>query len=406
MSPEPPADHVSLRPESLEWRERARAVADTHVRPVAWRYDRLQEYPWEFQRAIKAAGLFGVFIPPEYGGASGSVLDLCLVIEELSRACGGVGVGFAVNALGSFPILLGGTQAQKEQYLPTVAAGEDLVSFGLSERNAGSDAGSMTSRAVLDGDEWTLNGHKKWNTNGGIATITTLFAVTDPDAGSRGISGFVVRKDDPGLRIGKQEDKMGIRAIPVVELELDDLRIPADRLIGAESGVGFKHAMMTLDRARPGIAAQGVGCAQGALDFATLYATQREQFGRPIANHQMVQQMLADMAMKIEAARQLVHEAARHVDAGTAQAGRFAAMAKCFATDVAMEVTTDAVQVFGGNGYMRDYPVEKYLRDAKITQIYEGTNQVQRMVVARAVAAGADELEHLADFVPLPESVR
>ncbi len=401
-----PSQHVSLSSRSLQWRDRAREVADAHVRPVAWRHDRLQEYPWDVQRSIRDAGLFGVFIPPEYGGASGSVLDLCLVVEELSRACGGVGVGFAVNALGSFPVLIGGTEAQKQEYLPAVAAGEDLVSFGLSERDAGSDPASMKASAVLDGDQWTINGHKKWNTNGSVASITTLFAVTDPEAGSRGISGFVVRKDDPGLRIGKHEDKMGIRAIPVVELELENLRIPAERLIGAEPGHGFKHAMMTLDRARPGIAAQGIGCAQGALDFATLYATQREQFGRPIASHQMVQQMLADMAMKVEAARQLVYEAARHADAGTSQAGRFAAMAKCFATDVAMEVTTDAVQVFGGNGYMRDYPVEKYMRDAKITQIYEGTNQVQRMVVARGVAAGADDLDHLADYIPLPESAR
>ncbi len=399
-------DYLSLSAGTLEWRERAKQVADEHVRPVAWKYDRLQEYPWEVQVAMKDAGLFEVFVPPEYGGSSGNVVDLCVVVEELSRACGGVGVGLAVNALGSFPILLGGTEEQKQTYLPGIAAGDNLVSFGLSERNAGSDAASMKTTAERDGDEWTINGHKKWNTNGSVATVTTLFAVTDPDGGARGISGFVVESDDPGRSIGKHEDKMGIRAIPVVELELDDLRLPADRLIGDETGKGFRHAMMTLDRARPGIASQAVGCAQGALDFATLYATRREQFGQPVANHQMVQQLLADMAMKVEAARQLVYEAARHVDAGTATAGRFAAMAKCHATDVAMEVTIDAVQVFGGNGYMRDYPVEKYMRDAKITQIYEGTNQVQRMVIARALVSEVDEIEFLADYLPLPEEIR
>jgi alkylation response protein AidB-like acyl-CoA dehydrogenase len=399
-------DDVTLSTQNLDWRARAREVADKYIRPVAWKYDRLQEYPWEVQERIKEYGLFKVFVPPEYGGASGNVLDLCLVVEELARACGGMGVGFAVNALGSFPIQVGGTDEQKQKYLPAIASGESLVAFGLSELNAGSDAGGMTTTAVKEGDGWVLNGLKKWNTNGAVADVITVFAVTDDTSRSRRISAFITEKGDEGLRVGKIEDKMGIRAIPVVELEIDNVRLGADRLIGGRAGVGFKHAMTTLDKARPGVAAQAVGCAQGALDFAVLYATQRVQFGKPIASKQMVQQLLADMAMKVEAARHLVYTAARHIDAGTRKGNKFAAMAKCFATDVAMEVTTNAVQVFGGYGYMRDYPVEKYMRDAKITQIYEGTNQVQRMVIARNLIKEVAELEHLAEYIPIPEHLR
>lgn len=399
-------EDVNLSPDNLEWRARAREVADKFVRPVAWKYDRLQEYPWEIQARLKEYGLFKVFVPVEYGGGSGSVLNLCLVVEELARACGGIGVGFAVNALGSFPLMVGGTDEQKQKYLPPIAAGDSLVAFGLSELNAGSDASGMAATGVRDGDTWVLNGLKKWNTNGAVADVITVFAVTDPSSMSRRISAFVTEKGDPGLRVGKIEDKMGIRAIPVVELEIDNVRLSADRLIGGRPGIGFKHAMMTLDKARPGVAAQAVGCAQGALEFATLYATQRVQFGEPIASKQMVQQLLADMAMKVEAARQLVYTAARHIDAGTRQGNKFAAMAKCFATDVAMQVTTDAVQVFGGYGYMRDYPVEKFMRDAKITQIYEGTNQVQRMVIARNLIKEAGDLAHLSAYIPIPEDKR
>ncbi len=397
-----------------EWQARAREVADKYVRPVAWKYDRLQQYPWEIQEKLRDYGLYRVFVPAEYGGDGGSVLNLCVVVEELARACGGVGVGFAVNALGSFPIMIGGTDEQKERLLPDIAAGRRLVAFGLSERNAGSDAGGMTCNAVRDGDDWVVNGHKKWNTNGLVAHVNTIFAVTDPESRSRRISALVVERpgqgaelgDLPGFRVSKIEDKMGIRAIPVVELEFDGLRVPHANLVGGRAGMGFKHAMMTLDKARPGVAAQAVGCAQGALDFALVYATERVQFGQPIASLQMVQQMLADAAQKVEAARQLVHAAARHIDAATPKANKFAAMAKCFATDVAMEVTTNAVQILGGYGFMRDYPVEKFMRDAKITQIYEGTNQVQRLVIARNLIKEASELDHLKGFFPIPEDAR
>ena len=396
----------TLSMENLEWRARAKEVADKYVRPVAWKYDRLQEYPWEVQARMKEYGLFGVFVPKEYGGASGSALNLCLVVEELARACGGIGVGFAVNALGSFPILVGGTEEQKQKYMRPVAAGERLTAFGLSEKNAGSDAGGMSTTGVRDGDGWVLNGAKKWNTNGLVAQMNTIFAVTDPESKSRRISAFVVDCPHEGLEITKIEDKMGIRAIPVVELKLTNLRLSADALIGGKPGLGFAHAMATLDKARPGVAAQAVGCAQGALDFALLYCTKRVQFGEPIVSKQMVQQLLADSAMQLEAARQLVYAAARHIDAASPKANKFAAMAKCFATDVAMKVTTDAVQLLGGYGFMRDYPVEKYMRDAKITQIYEGTNQVQRMVIARNLIKEAHELDHLSSYFPIPESAR
>jgi alkylation response protein AidB-like acyl-CoA dehydrogenase len=396
----------NLSTENLEWKARAREVADKYIRPVAWKYDRLQEYPFEVRDRMKEYGLFGVFVPKEHGGASGSVLNLCIVVEELAKACGGIGVGFAVNALGSFPIMIGGTDEQKQRYLPSVAKGETLVAFGLSERNAGSDAGGMTTSATKHDGGWTINGHKKWNTAGLVANLNTIFAVTDPASKSRRISAFAVDCPHDGLTITKVEDKMGIRAIPVVELEFKDLKLPDSALIGGRPGLGFTHAMATLDKARPGVAAQAIGCAAGALELAQVYATQRVQFGEPISSKQMVQQLLADMAMQVEAGRQLVHAAARHIDAGSPKGNKFAAMAKCFATDVAMKVTTDAVQIFGGYGFMRDYPVEKYMRDAKITQIYEGTNQVQRLVIARNLIKEAGELAPLSRFIPIPEELR
>ena len=398
-------DHL-LSPRNLEWRDRARQVARSVVLPNAWKYDRLQEYPWEIKEAMAEAGLMRVWIPEEYGGAGGGVLDLCLVVEELSRCCGGTGVLFAVNALGSFPILIAGTEEQKRKYMPPIAAGEKLIAFGLSEKGAGSDAGGMECRAEQQGDHYVLNGLKKWNTNGPAADINTVFAVTDPTSKSRRISAFVLEKDMPGYKIGYVEDKMGIRCVPVCELELKDVRVHESHLLGGRAGMGFKHAMMTLDRARPGVAAQAVGLAQGALDFAILYATQRQQFGQPISSFQMVQQMLADMAMKVDAARALVYTAARAVDEGSDRLTKYSAECKAYATDVAMEVTTNAVQVFGGYGYMRDYPVEKYMRDAKITQIYEGTNQVQRLVVARNLIKEASELAHLEGFIPVPKECR
>jgi butyryl-CoA dehydrogenase len=395
-----------LSKQSLEWRDRARAVAREAVLPRAWRYDRLQEYPWEIKEAMASAGLMKVWIPEEYGGAGGGVLDLCVVVEELSRCCGGTGVLFAVNALGSFPILLAGTEEQKRKYLPGIARGETLAAFGLSEKDAGSDAGGLSCSARPDGDHYVLNGSKKWNTNGPAAHLNTVFAVTDPTSKSRRVSAFLLERDTPGYRVGYVEDKMGIRCVPVGELDLENCRVHESQLLGGKPGLGFKHAMMTLDRARPGVAAQAVGLAQGALDFAMVYAQRRQQFGQPISSFQMVQQMLADMATKVEAARALVYAAAKAVDTGSDSLTKYSAMCKFFATDVAMEVTTAAVQVFGGYGYMRDYPVEKYMRDAKITQIYEGTNQIQRLVVARNLIKEAGHLAHLERFIPVPEDLR
>jgi butyryl-CoA dehydrogenase len=381
-------------PQQVELRNRAREVAEKVMRPVAAKYDVEQTFPWEVQQGIKAAGLSGVWIPKQYGGMGGGVLDLCLVVEEFSRACGGMGVGYAVNALGSFPILVGGTKEQQERWLPPIAAGETLISFGLSEKDAGSDAGSMTTRAERDGDGYVLNGEKKWNTGGAVASLNTIFAVTEPGRGARGVSAFVVEKDMPGYRVGKHEDKMGIRCVPVVEIHLENCRVPKANLLGGEEGRGFKHAMMTLDRARPGVASQAVGLAQGALDLAIEYTHTRQQFGQSVSSFQGIQWMLADMATQIEAARALVHHAARVIDSGAKNITKVSAMCKLMATDVAMKVTTDAVQLFGGYGYCKDYPVEKYMRDAKITQIYEGTNQIQRLVIARALlreAAGAGD---------------
>jgi len=389
-----------LTEQNMKFRDRARALADKVVRPLAAKYDRLQEYPWEIKDALAQAGLMGVWIPKEYGGEGGGVLDLCLCVEELSKACGGVGVLYAVNALGSFPILVGGTDEQKSRYLPAIAKGEKLVSFGLSEKFAGSDAGSLYATAVKDGDHWVLNGEKKWNTNGGAADLYTVFAVSDPNSKSRRISAFLLEKGTPGFRIGKVEDKMGIRCVPVVELHFENCRVPAKNLLGDVAGHGFKHAMQTLDRARPGVAAQGLGLAAGALEFATVYAARREQFGSPIISFQMIQAMLADMATRVEAARHLVYAAAKAVDDQAPNLSKLAAMCKLFATDTAMQVTTDAVQIFGGYGYMKDYPIEKYMRDAKITQIYEGTNQVQRLVVARSLIKEGLNLKYLLDYIP------
>ena len=389
-----------LTEQNLMWRARAREVAEKYVRPLAAKYDRAQEYPWEIKQAIAEAGLMGVWIPKEYGGSGGGIIDLCICVEELSRACGGVGVLYAVNALGTFPVLVGGTEEQKHRFLRPIAKGEKLISFALSEKFAGSDAGGMHARAEKDGDHYVLNGEKKWNTNGGAADIYTVFAVSDPNSRSRRISAFMLEKGAPGFRIGKVEDKMGIRCVPVVEIHFDNCRVPATNLLGEVAGHGFKHAMMTLDKARPGVAAQAVGLAQGALEYATVYAGHREQFGSPIISFQMIQAMLADMATKVEAARHLVYAAAKAVDDGAPNVSKLSAMCKLFATDAAMEVTTNAVQIFGGYGYMCDYPIEKYMRDAKITQIYEGTNQVQRMVVARSLIKEALNLKYLLDYIP------
>jgi alkylation response protein AidB-like acyl-CoA dehydrogenase len=370
-------------PLQMELKSRARELAEKVIRPVAAKHDVEQTYPWEVQKAIKEAGLSGVWIPKEYGGLGGGVLDLCIVVEEFSRACGGMGVGYAVNALGSFPIILSGTDEQKQRWLPPIASGDKLISFGLSEKASGSDAGSMTTTATKDGDDYILQGEKKWNTGGSVASFNSIFAVSEPGRGARGVSAFVVEKDTPGYRVGKHEDKMGIRCVPVVEILLENCRVPKANLLGGHEGHGFKQAMMTLDRARPGVAAQAVGLAQGALDLALEYTHNRKQFGQSVSSFQGIQWMLADMASQIEAARALVHYAARVIDSGHKHISKVSAMCKLIATDMAMKVTTDAVQLFGGYGYCKDFPIEKYMRDAKITQIYEGTNQIQRLVIAR-----------------------
>ena len=380
----------------------ARAIADEHVRPNAARYDKAQEYNHDAARAVAEAGLLKTFVPTAYGGAGAGVLALARVTEELAKADSGFGVAFAVNALGSFPIILGGTEEQKQEWLPQIAKGEKMVAFCLSEKYAGSDAQGLSVTAVEDGDDYVINGEKKWTTNGGVADIYSVFAVTDPSSKSRRISAIVVEKGTPGFEVKKVEDKMGIRCVPVVETHFDNVRVPKRNLIGGRAGMGFKHAMATLDHARPGVAAQAVGAAQGALDLAVCYANRRKQFGAPISSHQMVQKMLADMATETEAARWLVYRAAAGIDAAPTNASnsKLAAMAKCFATDTAMKVATDAVQVFGGYGFMEDYPVAKFFRDAKILQIYEGTNQVQRMVVSRHLIRESAELSHLEPFIP------
>jgi butyryl-CoA dehydrogenase len=374
-----------LTKENIYYRDLARDIAEKHVRPIAAELDRTGEYPWSVIKALQETGLMGMWVPKDYGGAGAGLLNLCIVVEEISRACGGIGCTYVVNALGSFPIILGGTEEQKKKYLPDIAAGNKLIAFALSEKAAGSDAGSLKTRAEREGDEYVITGDKKWTTNGAAASIFTVFATVNPERGTRGVSGFIVERGAQGFEVGKREDLMGIRCVPVNETHFKECRVPSLDLLGGVEGRGFKHAMMTLDVARPFVAAQGLGIAQGALDLATEYTKNRQQFGQSIASFQGIQFMLADMATQIEAARHLVYAAARAVDAGVKDVSKISAMSKVFATDTAMRVSTDAVQLFGGYGYCRDYPVEKYMRDAKITQIYEGTNQIQRMVIGRAL---------------------
>jgi butyryl-CoA dehydrogenase len=310
--------------------------------------------------------------------------ELCMAVEELSRACLGVSTSYAANALGTYPILLFGSDEQKKRFLPDIASGKRLVAFGLTEANAGSDAAGVQTTAKLEGDEYVLNGTKQWITNGGEAEIYTIIAITDKSRGPRGASTFVVEKDTPGFSFGKKEKKMGIRCSTTNELIFENCRIPKDNLIGRE-GMGFIVAMKTLDSSRTGVGAQGVGVAQGALEEAIKFARQRVQFGQPVISFQAVQHMLADMATQTEAARAIVYSVARYIDSGAKDVSKVSAMAKLFATDVSMKVTTDAVQVMGGAGYMREYPVEKMMRDAKILQIYEGTNQIQRNVIGQSL---------------------
>ena len=370
-----PEDHETIR-------AAVREVCDARVAQNAAEADETGEFPKASYEALRSSDFHAPHIPAEYGGAGADALATAIVIEEVARACASSSLIPAVNKLGTLPLLLAGSAELKRKYLSPVAAGEAMFSYCLSEPEAGSDAAAMATRAVRDGDHWVVNGVKRWITNAGVSEYYTVFATTDPSARSRGISAFVVEKSDAGVSFGAPEKKLGIKGSPTREVYLDHVRLPADRMIGAE-GTGFATAMQTLDHTRVTIAAQAVGIAQGALDFAKGYVKERKQFGKPIADFQGVQFMLADMGMKLEAARQMTYVAAGKSERGDADLTYFGAAAKCFASDAAMEITTDAVQLLGGYGYTRDYPVERMMRDAKITQIYEGTNQVQRIVMAR-----------------------
>jgi alkylation response protein AidB-like acyl-CoA dehydrogenase len=377
----------ALSEEHLAIREAVRAVCDAKVAPYAAAVDEESRYPEEAAKALQQADFHAPHVPEEYGGAGADALATVLVIEEVARVCVASSLIPAVNKLGSLPVQISGDEEIKKKYLGALAAGRGGFSYCLSEPDAGSDAASMKTRAVRDGDGWVINGVKRWITNAGVSEFYTVLAVTDPEKRSRGISAFVVEKSDEGVSFGAKEKKLGIKGSPTREVYFDNVRIPADRIIGAE-GTGFETAMKTLDHTRITIAAQAVGVAQGALDYALGYVTERKQFGKPIADFQGLQFMLADMGMKVEAARQLTYAAAGRSERGDKDLTFFGAAAKCFASDVAMEVTTNAVQALGGYGYTSDYPVERMMRDAKITQIYEGTNQVQRIVMARQLLSG------------------
>ena len=376
-------DAYSLSEEHIALRDAVRDLVTDKVTPYAAEVDESATFPQAAYDALRAADLHAVHVPEQYGGNGADALATCLVIEEVARGCASSSLIPAVNKLGSLPVLLAGTEAQKEQWLRPLAAGDALFCYALSEREAGSDVAAMKTRAVLDGDTWVLNGVKCWITNAGQGDSYTVFAVTEPK-GKRGqnISAFLVSKTDPGVSFSATEKKLGIKGSPTREVILQDVRVPLDRLLGAR-GDGMSIAMRTLDHTRVTIAAQAIGIAQGALDLAAAYVKERRQFGKSIADFQGIQFMLADMAMKLEAARQLTYAAAARSERGSADLTYFSAAAKCFASDTAMAITIDAVQLLGGYGYTRDFPAERMMRDAKITQIYEGTNQVQRVVLAR-----------------------
>ena len=359
----------------------ARTIAEERILPVRAALDEQEEFPWAIMKDLADTDMFRVFIPEEYGGLGGGCLDLCLVVEELSRVCSAVAVSYASSLLGSFDLLKYGNEEQKRKYLPDIASGKRLAAFAVTEAEAGSDIGNIKTTATRTDEGYVINGTKQFITNGGEADIYTVSALTDKAKGARGASALLVEKDTPGFSFGRKEKKMGIRTSATRELVFEDCLVPAENLIGRE-GMGFIMTLRLFDYTRPGIAAQAVGVAQGALEAATDYARERIQFGRPIISFQAVQHMLANMATDVEAARALVYAAARTVDSGAKNFSKESAMAKVFASDTAMRVTTDAVQIFGGVGYMRDYPVEKMMRDAKITQIYEGTNQVLRNTIA------------------------
>ena len=364
--------------------EAIREIARERVAPRAAEIDRTSQFPWDMKELLAQQDILAMPFPSEYGGIESSELAVVMAIEELARNCATTSLILAVQQLGSLPIILAGTDEQKHKYLPQLASGEWLAAFGLTEAGSGSDAAAMQTFAVRKGDTYILNGSKRFITNGGLAQVNSIFALTDPKAGTRGISAFIVEKDFPGFSVGRIEEKMGIKGSQTAELIFTDCEVPVENLLGRE-GDGFKFAMMTLDRTRPGVAAQAMGIAQGALDLALSYSKQRVQFKKPIAENQGIQFMLADMATKVEAARLLVYNAAEMIDRGEPNFGKYSSMAKLYASDIAMEVTGDAVQILGGYGYMKEYPAERMMRDAKITQIYEGTNQIQLLIIARAL---------------------
>jgi len=377
-------DIFSLSEDHRAVRAAVREIAEREILPWAAEVDENERYPVEAQRALETAGFAAVHIPTAYDGAGADAVATVIVIEEVARVCASSSLIPAVNKLGSTPLILSASPELKQQVLPSIASGEAMISYALSEREAGSDAAAMRTRARADGQDWVLNGTKCWISNAGVSTWYTVMAVTDPEKRANGISAFVVHKDDPGFEIGSKERKLGIKGSPTREIHFLDCRIPGDRIIGAP-GTGFKTALATLDHTRPTIGAQAVGIAQGALDIAVAYIKERKQFGKRLAEFQGLQFMIADMAMQIEAARTLVYQSAAASERGDANKTFLASAAKCFASDVAMKVTVDAVQLLGGAGYSRDFPVERMMRDAKITQIYEGTNQVQRLVMARSL---------------------
>ncbi len=368
-------------------RDLAREIAEKEIRPVAAEYDREAKFPWPVVKVLAETDLFRVFVDDAFGGMTDGtpIMNMVIVTEELSKACAAIALAFAGTALGSIPIILAGSDEQKQRWLPDVAAGKKLAAFALTEPQAGSDAAAVRTTALRDGDHYVLNGTKQWITNGGEAEIYSVIALTNPSKGPRGASCIVVEKGTPGFTFGKKEDKLGIRASATRELVFQDCRVPVANCLGRE-GTGFITAMKTFDVSRPGVGAQAVGIAQGAFDLALDYACTRRQFDAPIGSFQGLRFMIADIAMKIEAARALVYSTARHIDRKPKERPTlYAAMSKCFASDVAMAVTVDAVQVFGGYGYMHDYPIEKFMRDAKITQIYEGTNQIQREEISKVL---------------------
>ncbi|MFH1846790.1 MAG: acyl-CoA dehydrogenase family protein [Candidatus Omnitrophota bacterium] len=361
-----------------------RQIAEEKIKPVAAKYDESGEFAWDIVKVLADSDICGIYIPEKYGGMGGGIMELAIATEQLSWGCGGISLVFAATGLGTFPIILYGNEEQKAKYLPDIASGKKLAAFAITEAEAGSDAGGIKTTAKKDGDYYVLNGTKQWITNGGEAEIYTVVAMTNKSKGARGASAFIVEKDTPGLSFGKKENKLGIRSSATREVIFTDCRIPKENLLGRE-GIGFIVAMKTFDHSRPGVAAQAVGIAQRALDEAVEYSHERKQFGTAISSFQGIQFMLADMAIQVEAARALIFSAARMIDSGAKNIAKVSAMSKTFASDTAMKVTVDAVQILGGYGYMKEYPVEKLMRDAKITQIYEGTNQIQRGVIASAL---------------------